>query len=223
MTAIWITHILSRLPDGQITCTPVQPFPQKYSGSLFTQLTSIVTPSRPTKRGVSRSSRTLVRDAVDARGALTRALVCGRQSRVVLTPRRWRQVGDDASHHAGDGGKKARSPGRARNKPLKPLCGECRVVPAEPVVTNARATYHTTRGYGCGRHPAFPAPSVSRAGLPGNTRAHRVARMRNCISASWRGAKRRSNPLLLSCFLMDCFAALAMTVDRCLKIQSGTN
>src|ERR1700733_11823600 len=28
---------------------------------------------------------------------LTRALSCGRRSRVVLTPRRWRQVGDDAS------------------------------------------------------------------------------------------------------------------------------
>jgi hypothetical protein len=40
---------------------------------------------------------------------------------VVLTPRRWRQVGDDASHHADDGGNKARSPGRARRKPLKPL------------------------------------------------------------------------------------------------------
>ena len=28
-----------------------------------------------------------------------------------------------------DGGKKARSPGRARRKPLKPLRGECRVIP----------------------------------------------------------------------------------------------
>src|SRR6266851_4637808 len=28
-----------------------------------------------------------------------------------------------------------RSPGRARNKPLKPLRGECRVNPSEPVVT----------------------------------------------------------------------------------------
>jgi hypothetical protein len=33
----------------------------------------------------------------------------GRRSRVVLTPRRWRQVG--GSNPAGDGGKKARSPG----------------------------------------------------------------------------------------------------------------
>ena len=46
------------------------------------------------KRGVSRSSRTLVRDAVDASLAERRtARLCGRRSRVVLTPRRWRQVG----------------------------------------------------------------------------------------------------------------------------------
>ena len=32
-----------------------------------------------------------------------------------------------ALRSAGDGGKKARSPGRARRKPLKPLRGECRV------------------------------------------------------------------------------------------------
>ncbi len=53
---------------------------------------------------------------------LTSALSCGRRSRVVLTPRRWRQVcGSDS---AGDGGKKARSPRRARRKPLKPsACG----------------------------------------------------------------------------------------------------
>jgi hypothetical protein len=54
----------------------------------------------------------------------TRAHPCGRRSRVVLTPRRWRQVGGRDS--ADDGGNKARSPGRARRKPLKPLRGECR-------------------------------------------------------------------------------------------------
>ena len=58
---------------------------------------------------------------------LTRALPCGRRSRVVLTPRRWRQVG--GSNSVDDGGKQARSPGRARSKPLKPLRGECRVSP----------------------------------------------------------------------------------------------
>jgi len=59
----------------------------------------------------------------------TNAPESGRSSRVVLMSRRWHQVGDDASHRAGDGDKKARSPGRVRNKPLTPLRGECRVVP----------------------------------------------------------------------------------------------
>ena len=45
---------------------------------------------------------------------LTRAQSCGRRSRVVLTPRRWRQVGE--RDFAGDGDNKARSPRRARNK-----------------------------------------------------------------------------------------------------------
>src|SRR3984893_9647894 len=53
---------------------------------------------------------------------------CGRRSRVVLTPRRWCQA--CGKYSAGDGGKRARSPGRARRKPLKPLRGECRVFPA---------------------------------------------------------------------------------------------
>ena len=52
-----------------------------------------------------------------------------RRSRVVLTPRRWRQVrgvksaqpGLDKTYPLSDGGKRARSPGRARRKPLKPL------------------------------------------------------------------------------------------------------
>src|ERR1700724_3178377 len=38
----------------------------------------------------------------------TRALSCGRRSRVVLTPRRWCQVG--GSNSAGDGGQRARAP-----------------------------------------------------------------------------------------------------------------
>src|ERR1700738_5316259 len=60
-------------------------------------------------------------------GALDELRGRGRRSRVVLTPRRWRQVrgGDSAD----DGGKQARSPGRARRKPLKPLRRECRVIP----------------------------------------------------------------------------------------------
>jgi hypothetical protein len=49
----------------------------------------------------------------------TNDIARGRRSRVVLTPRRWRQVLEKASCKflGDDGGNKARSPGRARNKP----------------------------------------------------------------------------------------------------------
>jgi hypothetical protein len=63
------------------------------------------------------------------------------------------------THCAYDGGKKARSPRRARRKPLKPLRGESRMIPSEPVVTNSYAFSFCMRGYGCSGHPAFPAPS----------------------------------------------------------------
>ena len=93
---------------------------------------------------------------MDAGGALTRAHACGRRSRVVLTPRRWRQVGGGNS--TGDGDKQARSPRRARRKPLKPLRGECRAFSGVTVVTNARV-YYTTRaaaGASGARHSLRP-------------------------------------------------------------------
>jgi hypothetical protein len=76
--------------------------------------------SRAHQRGVSRSSRTLARDAVDASGAFDESADCGRRSRVVLTPRRWRSSSAQETV-PDDGDKQARSPGRARRKPLKPL------------------------------------------------------------------------------------------------------
>jgi hypothetical protein len=48
------------------------------------------------QRGVSRSSRTSARDAVDAAAPLTNGAFRGRPSRVVLTPRRRRQVGGNS-------------------------------------------------------------------------------------------------------------------------------
>ena len=79
-----------------------------------------------------------------------------RRNRAVLAPRRWRQVGDDASHHADDGGKKARSPRRPRIS-RKTIAQGRPVAPAEPVVL-PRA-FCCTRTMGASRHPAFPAPS----------------------------------------------------------------
>jgi hypothetical protein len=116
---------------------------------LFTLPKSVLetSPSRSATRGVSGSSSTLGWDAVDAAAFCARRdrragdepvsdqqhaderCCCVRRSRVVLTPRCWCQVcgvasaqpGLDKTISASDGGKRARSPGRARNKPLKPL------------------------------------------------------------------------------------------------------
>ena len=70
---------------------------------------------------------------------LTRAPACGRRSRVVLTPRRRRQV--SGGNSADDGDKKARSPGRARRKPLKPLRAGMPGYSGATVVTNSCAFY----------------------------------------------------------------------------------
>jgi hypothetical protein len=103
------------------------------------------------------------------------ALIRGRLRRVVLTPRRWRQAG--GGNFAGDGGKKARSPGRARYRLLKPLRGECRCDRGD----YARVLcFYRTRGCGRIARPAFPAPSVVRkAQCDGNTRAKCAARTRS--------------------------------------------
>jgi hypothetical protein len=90
---------------------------------------------------------------------------------VVLTPRRWRQVrgvasarpGLDKTISADDGGKRARSPGRARHKPLKPLRAGMPGDSGVLVVTRVLlTTTKRTRGRGCSGHPAFPTPSIGR-------------------------------------------------------------
>src|SRR3984957_4570051 len=118
-------------------------------------------------------------------------------------PRRWHQVGEII--FADDGGKKARSPGRARIYAVKTTARGMPDVSGVTVVTNARV-YYSTRA-------AADAPSVRHSlrprcggrNVPGKTRANPAARLRNCVLASLRGAQRRSNPLLLFC-CMDCFA-----------------
>jgi hypothetical protein len=64
------------------------------------------------------------------------------------------------AHRVDDGGNKARSPGRARSKPLKPLRRGGRIDPTTPVATTLVCFLPCTRGRGCGGHPAFPAPSI---------------------------------------------------------------
>ena len=140
---------------------------------------------------------------------LTRALLRGRPSRVVLTPRRRRQA--SRSDPRSDGDKKARSPGRSRSKPLKPSRAGMPGDPGVLVVTNARAYYQYTRSRGCNGHPAFPTPSLGRKHL---SKLGRLA-PRDCEVVSGLAViaseAKQSTP---SCCPMDCFASLAMTIQN---------
>src|SRR5450755_4417421 len=58
---------------------------------------------------------------------------------------------------------RARSPGRARHKPLKPLRAGMPGDSGVLVVARVRSTTtKCTRGRGCSGHPAFPTPSMGR-------------------------------------------------------------
>ena len=130
-------------------------------------------------RGTYASSRTLRRDAVDA-GArkdeaprMRTAKPCGPDAPTLAF-----KLATILPYRADEGGKKARSPGRARSKPLKPLRRECRVDPASPVVTNSCVFVFYTRGCGCNGHPAFPAPLLRVGSRPPPSGAsHQPGRM----------------------------------------------
>ena len=73
---------------------PVQTSWQKYFCSQHPQITCISIAVSLPQRGTARDRHgRWERDAVDANGALDETRQRGRRSRVVLTPRRWRQVG----------------------------------------------------------------------------------------------------------------------------------
>jgi hypothetical protein len=107
-----------------------------------------------------------------------------RRGRVVLTPRRWRQVrgcwvgptGLQAQRQSvDDGGKRARSPGRARRKPLKPLRAGTPGDSGVLVVTRVRSITtiaHEAAGAAgarCSPRPPWAEDSYT-------ARAHRAAR-----------------------------------------------
>jgi len=60
----------------------------------------------------------------------------------------------------GNGGKKGRSPGRARSKPSNHCAGKAGLTWLYLSNPCAPSTTHCTRCCGCRRHPAFPAPSL---------------------------------------------------------------
>jgi len=181
---------------------PVQSSLQKYSDSILTQITSITLAVSSHIRGVSRSSRTRGGMRWTRAALLTSALTCGRRSRVVLTSRRWRQVGE--RDFTGDGGKQARSPGRARSKPLKPLRREGRVF--RWTCGDALACFpHFARGAAGAAGTRFSLrPLIFRANGSSIARAFRAAGSQKCISPSLRA--KRSNPSSREA-RMDCFVA----------------
>jgi hypothetical protein len=71
----------------------VKPHLKKYSDFQNDQISCINMPSRPTQRGVSRSSRTLGAGCGGRERRLDECAMRGRPSRVVLTPRGRRQPG----------------------------------------------------------------------------------------------------------------------------------
>jgi hypothetical protein len=115
---------------------------------------------------------------------------CGRRSRVVLTPRRWRQVrggrvgptGFRRAISAGDGGKRARSPRRARRKPLKPLRAG---MPGDSGVLVYSCAFYQSKVHTrlrVQRASGIPhALCFSWAKNPCTTRAHRAARARTRV------------------------------------------
>jgi hypothetical protein len=110
----------------------VQPLREKYFASRFARntITDSRRPASLCKRGVSQSSRTWSAGCGGRFGAFDESRMkrtaksCGLDASTLASSRRMR-----LAHIAGDGDKKARSPERARRKPLKPLRGECRVKP----------------------------------------------------------------------------------------------
>ena len=90
------------------------------------------------------------------------------------------QPGLDKNISAGDGGKRARSPGRARRKPLKPLRAGTSGDSGVLVVTRVRSTT-TSAHEAAGATGIRRSPRPLRAEVSSTARAHGAARSRRCV------------------------------------------
>jgi hypothetical protein len=116
-----------------------------------------------------------------------------------------------------DGGKRARSPGRARHKPLKPLRAGMPGDSGVPVATTrVLSTLHT--GLRVQRAPGIPHALLG-AEDKCKPRAHRAARSRSRVCTSLRA--QRSNPFFLCAarWIASSQGLLAMTRRGCMKIK----
>jgi hypothetical protein len=184
-------------PDGQISASPVQPLLQKYFRSHPTQITFMSPPSGPGRGALA--IVTNVGTGCGGRGsAFDEQRQSGRRSRVVLTPRRWRQVLEKQASWERRW-QKSRSPGRSRRKPLKPLragmpgdfrCDRCEYSCAfftTPAHTRLRVHWA----------PGIPARPLRGRKVLCTTRAHRAAGTRNRIWPSLRAKRSRAQALRL--------------------------
>src|SRR5229473_2646659 len=159
--------------------------------SVFTLPKSVLeaSPSRLATRGVSGSSSTLGWDAVDAAAFCAQRdcragdepvsdqqhaderCCCVRRSRVVLTPRRWRQVRGccvgptGRGYNVGSRATVAKEPGRRGEREISRktiACGNAGRFRCTRCYSCAFYHYKCTRGRGCNGRPAFPTPSRGR-------------------------------------------------------------
>jgi hypothetical protein len=118
------------------------------------------------RRGVGHRHQALGWDAVDAfvsaRVSVRRMNKSVRRSRVVLTPRCWRQVG--SKYAAGDGDNKPVHRGEREVSRKAIAQGMSVCSPLTCMLVCANCATLGTRDRGCSAHPAFPAPSLRREG-----------------------------------------------------------
>ena len=117
---------------------------------------------------------------------LTRALPCGRRSRVVLTPRRWRQVGGNNFRRRW--WQTSPVTKESTKETVNTIaCGNAGC-PGATVVTNSCAFYTLRTRLRVRRAPGIPH-ALCRADCSYTTRAQCAARMQRYVSPSLRGAK----------------------------------
>jgi len=138
---------------------PVQPFAEKYSAFVLTQISRITPPVSPQDEGRSRTSRT----RGEMRWTREPRLTCAPDAygEVVWFGRRGAGV-KRAIGSAGDGGKRAvlREEHEVSRKAIAQGRPECFPLPCMLVCNLLCA--NRTRDRGCSKHPVFPAPSVTR-------------------------------------------------------------
>ncbi len=141
--------------------SPVQSYIKKYSASSFPQIRCFLYPSRLDQRGASRSSRHAGRDAMDAMRHETNDVVADGEVVWSWRPDAGAKFAKTLPRLASDGGKRARSPGRARRKPLKPLRRECRLFPVNLwLLTRVLFYAHAAAGASDTRHSLRPLISL---------------------------------------------------------------